>query len=109
MSEQVIYAKACIERRPEYRQQTLIIRDGDALRVRKTPVGAEAGAHIRSYAENYEKLTGALKAGARVSAVPCTLNGDGSIDFPFLTDPTLQDLQGRVRQEGKVEIGRAHV
>lgn len=92
MSEQVIYAKACIERRPEYRQQTLIIRDGDILRVRKTPVGAEAEAHIRSYAENYEKLTGALKAGARVSAVPCTLNGDGSIDFPFLTDPTLQDL-----------------
>ena len=92
MSEQVIYAKACIERRPEYRQQTLIIRDGDTLRVRKTPVGAEARAHIRSYAGNYEKLTGALKAGARVSAVPCTLNGDGSIDFPFLTDPTLQDL-----------------
>ncbi|MBQ6515011.1 MAG: glycosyltransferase [Clostridia bacterium] len=92
MSEQVIYAKACIERRPEYRQQTLIIRDGDTLRVRKTPVGAEAEAHIKHYAENYGKLTGALKKGARVSAVPCTLNMDGSMDFPFLTDPTLQDL-----------------
>lgn len=92
MSEQVIYAKACIERRPEYRQQTLIIRDGNTLRVRKTPVGAEAEAHIRSYAGNYEKLTGVLKDSARVSAVPCTLKGDGSVDFPFLTDPTLQDL-----------------
>ncbi len=92
MSEQVIYAKACIERRPEYRQQTLIIRDGGMLRVRKTPVGAEAKAHIKSYAKNHEKLTGALKKGARVSAVSCTLNGDGSVDFPFLTDPTLQDL-----------------
>ena len=32
MSEQVIYAKACMERKPEYRQQTLIIRrDGELL------------------------------------------------------------------------------
>ena len=91
MSEQVIYAKACIERKPEYRQQTLIIRRDGKLLVRKVPVGTAAEAHIRNYAENNRKLTGALGAGARVSVVPCTLNGDGSADFLFLDAPSLQD------------------
>ena len=96
MSEQVIYAKACMERKPEYRQQTLIIRRDGKLLVRKVPVGAEAAAHISTYAGNREILAGALRAEARVSAVPCTLNEDGSVDFPFLADPTLQDrLAGR--------------
>ena len=107
MNEQVIYAKACIERKPEYRQYTLIIRKGRTLLVRKKPAGAEAAGHIRRYAENYGTLTGALRPGARVSAVPCTLNRDGTADFPFLTDPALQDvLAGRPAKEYAALVGR---
>lgn len=91
MSERVIYAKASVERRPEYRQQTLIIRDGDRLLARKTAVGEAAKNHIRQYRENYIRLTEALKEGHPVSFVPCTENPDGSMDFPYCTDPTFGD------------------
>lgn len=91
MSEQVIYAKACMERKPEYRQQTLIIRRDGELLVRKAPAGPEAAGHIRRYAENCGTLAAALRPGARVSAVPCALNEDGTADFPFLDAPSLQD------------------
>ena len=56
MSMQVIYAKASVERKPEYRQQTLILCLDDTTLVRKIPLGAEAAGHIRAYAENYQKL-----------------------------------------------------
>ena len=91
MSEKVIYAKASVERRPEYRQLTLIIRDGERQIARKIPVGEAAGNHLRQYARNYTLLTEALKEGHPVSFVPCTENPDGSVDFPYLTDPTFGD------------------
>ena len=107
MSEQVIYVKSCMERKPEYRQQTLIIRKDGTLLVRKIPAAPEAAAHIRRFAENLETLAAALRPGARVSAVPCTLNDDGTADFPYLTDPTLQDLlAGKSAEEYAAQLIR---
>lgn len=91
MSEQVLYAKASVERKPAYRQQTLIVRKDGKLLARKIPVGPEAAAHIRQYAEHYETLERALEGSGAVSAAPCALNPDGSVDFPFLEDPTLTE------------------
>ena len=107
MSMQVIYAKASVERKPEYRQQTLIISLGDTTLVRKIPLGAEAAGHIRAYAENYQKLENALRPGARVSVTPCRLNEDGSVDFPYLEEPTLQDrLTGLTAEEYAKQVVR---
>ena len=91
MSEQILYAKASVERKPEYRQQTLILQDGEDLKARKIPIGEAAKEHIRSYKKNYETLTKALKKDASVSFVPCTENGEGSVDFPFCHAATLTD------------------
>ena len=91
MSEQVLYAKASVERKPAYRQQTLIVRKDGKLLARKIPVGPEAAAHVRRYAEHYETLRRALEGSRAVSAAPCALNPDGSVDFPFLEDPTLTE------------------
>ena len=61
MSEQILYAKASVERKPEYRQQTLILRDGKDLKARKIAIGEAAEEHIRNYKRNYDTLTKAIK------------------------------------------------
>ncbi len=91
MSQTVIFSKASVERKPEYRQQTLIMTDGTRRWVRKLAVGRDAAAHIRRYVVNRDRLTDALKPGHRVDMIPCRENDDGSVDFPFLTDPTLSE------------------
>ena len=96
MKAKVIYSKASVERKPEYRQQTLILRDEERTWVRKVPIGRRAEAHIREYRLNLEKLTASLKPGNRVSMIPCRDEDDGSVSFPFLTAPTMANrLEGR--------------
>lgn len=104
MSEQILYAKASVERKPEYRQQTLILRDGDGLKARKIAIGEEAKEHIRNYKKNYEILTKVLKENASVSFVPCTENEDGSVDFPFCHAATLADKLADRNPEEYIKI-----
>lgn len=91
MRQTVIFSKASVERKPEYRQQTLILTDGERRWVRKLAVGRAAADHIKRYKTNLDKLTNSLKPGGRVDMIPCRENADGSVDFPFLTDPTLAE------------------
>lgn len=89
MSETVIYSKASVERRPEYRQLTRIMTDGTRRWVRKSTVGPAAADHIRAFDANLKALTASLRPGHSVDMIPCRVNADGSVDFPFLEDPTL--------------------
>ena len=103
--EQVLYAKASVERRPEYRQLTLIIlADGSRKFARKVPVGEAAKAHMRCYAENIQALTAALRPGSRLSFVPCRANADGSVDFPFCDAPTLSDRMRGLEKEALLRL-----
>lgn len=87
----VIYVKSCMERDPRYRQQTMILQDGDGLFVRKKAASPAAGAHMKAYVQNRELLSGALGPGSRVQVLNCRENPDGSVDFPFCADPSLSD------------------
>ena len=91
MRQTVIFSKASVERKPEYRQQTLILTDGERRWVRKLAVGRAAAEHIKRYKINFDKLTNSMKPLGRVDMIPCRENADGSVDFPFLTDPTLAE------------------
>ena len=88
----VIYTKASVERKPEYRQQTLILQEGENRFARKTAVGETAKEHLRDYGRNYRRLTEGAAAAGRVTAVACRENEDGSVDFPFCTEPVLSEL-----------------
>ena len=106
MDANVIYSKASVERKPEYRQQTLILQDGEHRWVRKIAVGQPAEDHIREYQINLERLTATLKRGHRVGMVPCRVNGDGSVDFPYLTTLTLaENLENKRPEEYLKELG----
>ena len=89
MSETVIFSKSSVERKGEYRQLTLIMTDGARKWVRKRPVGRAAVGHMHEYAANLEALNASLRPGSAVEMISCRENADGSVDFPFLTDPTL--------------------
>ena len=96
----VIYAKASVERKPEFRQQTMIIQDGEKRFARKVAVGEAAKEHLKNYVRNYRQLSEILPATDQVKAVACMENEDGSVDFPFCTDPTLSELlAGKTAEE----------
>ena len=59
--ERVIFSKASVERKPEYRQQTVILADGEKRTVRKIPVGEKAKPHLKNYLKNYLLLKKGLK------------------------------------------------
>lgn len=92
----ILYAKASTERRPEFRQQTVILEEDGQRRVRKTAVGPEARAHINAYAEHGDMLRKAIRPGSRLRILPCEQKADGIAEFPFLRDGTLAGrLSGR--------------
>lgn len=91
MSERVLYVKASVERKPQYRQYTLIMADEERRFVRKVAACPEAGEHLGSYARNYRTMTAALHPGSRITLIPCMENPDGSVDFPFCDAHTLSD------------------
>lgn len=96
----VIYAKASVERKPEFRQQTLIIQDGEKRFARKVAVGEAAKEHLKDYVRNERLLTRGGSAAGRVKAVACTENEDGSVDFPFCPEPALSErLAGKTVEE----------
>ena len=98
--ERVIFSKASVERKPEYRQQTVILSDGEKRVVRKIPVGEASREHLKEYSKNYLLLKNALKEGSRIGLVPCGEKEDGSVEFPFLTEPTLMKwLEGTSPEE----------
>ena len=98
--ERVVFSKASVERKPEYRQQTVILSDGDKWVVRKIPVGEASREHLKEYSKNYILLKKALKEGSRISLVSCKEQEDGSVEFPFLTEPTLMKrLEGTDPEE----------
>lgn len=107
MSETVIFSKASVERKDEYRQLTLIMTDGERRWVRKTPVGKAAAGHMHSYAANLKALNDSLKPGHAVDMIPCRENADGSVDFPFLTDPTLGERLAGLGMDDYVAVVRA--
>lgn len=98
--ERVIFSKASVERKPEYRQQTVILADGEKRTVRKIPVGEKAKPHLKNYLKNYLLLKKGLKTDGRTDLIPCRELADGSVEFPFLTEPTLmKQLEGTSPEE----------
>ncbi len=87
----VFYAKASVERRPEYRQQTVILEEGGRRLVRKIAVGTEAKAHMIRYAENAETLRRALKENSLIRILSCEQKDDSTVEFPFLREATLAE------------------
>ena len=88
----VIFAKASVERKPEFRQHTIILQDGENRIVRKIAAGTAARAHIREYSLNYEKLEKGTLPGGNIRAIPCMEEKDGSVQFPYCTEDTLAEL-----------------
>ena len=96
----VIYAKASVERKPEFRQQTLIIQDDEKRFARKVAVGEAAKEHLKDYVRNYRLLTHGISEAGGVKAIECAENEDGSIDFPFCTGQALSEvLTGKTAEE----------
>ncbi len=92
----VLYAKPCAERKPEYRQATLILEENGRKFARKTALCPEAVAHVNAYAERTERLRQAIRPGSRVRIVPCASAGDGTAELPVVEGapltPRLQEL-----------------
>lgn len=86
-----VYVKSSLERDPLYRQQTLILQEGDRRLVRKIPVGEAAREHLRDYGRNRKLLEESLRPDGRIRILPCQENADGSVDFPFCANPTLEE------------------
>ncbi|MCR5566647.1 MAG: hypothetical protein K6F61_07325 [Clostridiales bacterium] len=85
----MIFAKASTERKPAFRQQTVILEDAGRRIVQKTSAHPDAAAHIRSYAENARLLRDSLKNESAVRIAPCELSADGAAEFPYYADPSL--------------------
>lgn len=103
----VLYAKPCAERRPEYRQATLILEENGRKYARKTALCPEAEAHVNAYAERTEMLERALRPGGRVKIVPCVLKGEGAAEFPFVEgEPLTPRLQGLSPEQYGGELTR---
>ena len=103
MSGQVLFSKASVERKQQFRQLTKIIDAGGQKKVIKEPVGPESGGHILSYLDNYRKLEKALKPDARVSVIPCEINERGEAEFPFCTAETLADTMLNIPAEEYIQ------
>ena len=87
----VLYAKTCAERRPEYRQVTLIIEENGRRAARKQALGPEGWVHVNAYAENNEKLQQAIRKGSGIRILDCVRLGDGVVEFPYLEEETLAE------------------
>ena len=96
-AERVLYVKSSVERRPEYRHHTLIIQGVDGKLVRKRAVSAASRAHLRHMEACRKALTEGLKPGTRMRVAPCRVNGDGTVDFEFCAQPTLQNVLSGLR------------
>ena len=87
-----LFIKSSMERDPRYRQQTVILQEQERRFVRKIPAGPAAGEHLKAYAKNRALLTGALQPGSCIRILPCQENPDGTVDFPFCVQPTLEEI-----------------
>lgn len=87
----VIYVKSCMERDPRFRQQTLILQSGKTRLARKRAVSPESAEHMKAYLRNRKALLGVLSPESRIRVLPCTENPDGSVDFPFCSEPSFSD------------------
>ena len=103
MNGQVLFSKASVERKQQFRQLTKIIDVGGQKKVIKEPAGPESGGHILSYLDNYRKLEKALKPDARVSVIPCEINERGEAEFPFCTAETLADTMLNIPAEEYIQ------
>ena len=63
-----VYVKSSLERDPLYRQQTLILQEGDRRLVRKIPVGEAAREHLRDYGRNRKLLEESLRPDGRIGS-----------------------------------------
>ncbi|MBO4696075.1 MAG: methyltransferase domain-containing protein [Lachnospiraceae bacterium] len=89
--ESVIYAKMSTERKPEYRQSTIICKNAGAYSVRKVPASKEACGHLFKMTESYRDISARIPEGCAVSLAPCKLSEDGSVEFEYLKSGTLND------------------
>ncbi len=99
--DEVLFVKASVERKPEYRHFTLILRRGAECVVRKVPASERAEAHLRQMDACREQLSAALKEGAGVGIAPCTVNADGTIDFPYYSHDSLRNALSRLRGDAE--------
>ncbi len=96
----VLFAKASVERRPIFRQQTRIIQDSTGMYAEKIAVGTEAKEHVLKYIENYRLLENSRKAKGIIKLAPCEETEDGYIRFPFISAPTLaEELRQKTGKE----------
>lgn len=88
----VIYAKMSTERKPEYRQSTIICINGGTYSVRKVPASKDACGHLVKMTESYKDISARIPDGCGVSLAPCTLSEDGSVEFEYQKSSTLSDI-----------------
>ena len=102
----VVFVKSSVERKPEFRHHTLILeRDGERV-VRKEAVSQSGKAHLRNMQHCRESLVDGMASGGRIEIAPCTLNEDGSVEFPFYTHKTLRDLLSESRSDVDAFLGK---
>lgn len=87
----VIYAKMSTERKPEYRQSTIICKNGGEYSVRKVPASKDASGHLLKMTESYKDIASRIHEGCGVSLAPCKLSKDGSVEFEYQKTGTLSD------------------
>ena len=99
-AERVLFAKISAERKPEFRQATIICEAGGEKKVRKVPVMEAAREHISKMEERYRMLIKKLDGKAEIWPVPCIIREDGAAEFPYQEAESLQD---RLREAGSSE------
>lgn len=95
---QIEYVKYNRTRAEKFQLKTVIVRENGALSVEKTALSEAGQAHIRSFAEKYEKISG-LNPQIRFLK-PEFLHDGRTVRFEYLTGETIGDVLGE-----KIELG----
>ena len=97
----ILMVKHSVERKPQYRQLTVITQDdmtGQKSAV-KYPADARAKNHIISYCQKEELLNRLLKDGADIIIAPCQKVENDGVRFDYYDYPRLSDQLTRCSEE----------
>lgn len=99
------YVRYSNDRAPQFRIATEIVEEEGQRWVRKRPLTAEAGEHIRSMSWAWESLAERYR-GSDLEIAPCELleeDGEPAVQFPFVEGVTLTELLDRALDAGDEE------
>ena len=96
----VLFSKSSYNRLPEFQTMTVIFSDNGVSGVRKQALSPKANPHICSFVRKYESLSHYYSGKLRV--IPCYMDGDDTVEFPFVEGNSLTDVLSEFLSEKKI-------